>query len=521
MNKFFKRLFDIVASASGLIILSPVFLILVYLIRKNLGSPVFFIQERPGKDGKPFKMIKFRSMRDAIDKDGNPLPDSERLTDFGKKLRATSLDELPELWNVLKGEMSLVGPRPLLMHYLPLYNDFQNRRHEMKPGVTGWAQVNGRNAISWDEKFTHDVWYIDHFSFWLDIKILKKSSSKKASQPKEKPLCLISRVIKLMKKNNILILSAGRRVELVQDFQTEAARFSDGIGVFATDLNPHMSSACHVADRAFSVPRIDAAEYIDSIFELAKQHNIGLIVPTIDTELLKLAEARDRFEAEGIHIVISDAKLITLCRDKRLTAGLFAQYGIRSPEIYERDSLVFPCFAKPYDGSRAIGAKKINTPADLTADITEDPKMMFAQYIDIENAFSEFTVDMYYDRQGRLKCAIPRERLEVRTGEVSKGATRRNALYEELVEKMAVLEGARGCITAQFFISKTDNTTYGVEINPRFGGGFPLTYAAGGNYPGWLIQEYIGGQDVPFSDDWENNLIMLRYDAKVLVREHD
>ena len=172
MNKFFKRLFDIVASASGLIILSPVFLILVYLIRKNLGSPVFFIQERPGKDGKPFKMIKFRSMRDAIDKDGNPLPDSERLTEFSKKLRATSLDELPELWNVLKGEMSLVGPRPLLMHYLPLYNDFHSRRHEMNPGVSGWARVNGRNAISCDALFAHDVWYIDHFSFWLDIKIL-------------------------------------------------------------------------------------------------------------------------------------------------------------------------------------------------------------------------------------------------------------------------------------------------------------------------------------------------------------
>ncbi|HFC8488753.1 TPA: NeuD/PglB/VioB family sugar acetyltransferase [Neisseria meningitidis] len=172
MSKAVKRLFDIIASASGLIVLSPVFLILVYLIRKNLGSPVFFIQERPGKDGRPFKMIKFRSMRDAIDKDGNPLPDSERLTDFGKKLRATSLDELPELWNVLKGEMSLVGPRPLLMGYLPLYNEFQNRRHEMKPGVTGWAQVNGRNALSWDEKFSCDVWYIDHYSFWLDMKIL-------------------------------------------------------------------------------------------------------------------------------------------------------------------------------------------------------------------------------------------------------------------------------------------------------------------------------------------------------------
>lgn len=172
MSKFFKRLFDIIASASGLIFLSPVFLILIYLIRKNLGKPVFFTQERPGKDGKPFKMIKFRSMRDAVDKDGNPLPDSERLTPFGKKLRATSLDELPELWNVLKGEMSLVGPRPLLMSYLPLYNEFQNRRHEMRPGVTGWAQVNGRNALSWDEKFAHDIWYIDHYSFWLDMKIL-------------------------------------------------------------------------------------------------------------------------------------------------------------------------------------------------------------------------------------------------------------------------------------------------------------------------------------------------------------
>lgn len=172
MSKFFKRLFDIIASASGLIILSPVFLILAYLIRKNLGAPVFFTQERPGKDGKPFKMIKFRSMRDAIDKDGNPLPDSERLTPFGKKLRAASLDELPELWNVLKGDMSLVGPRPLLMSYLPLYNDFQFRRHEMRPGVTGWAQVNGRNAISWDEKFAYDIWYIDHFSLWFDMKIL-------------------------------------------------------------------------------------------------------------------------------------------------------------------------------------------------------------------------------------------------------------------------------------------------------------------------------------------------------------
>lgn len=172
MSDLIKRLIDIIASLTGLILLSPVLLIVAYLIRKNLGSPVLFRQIRPGKDGKPFEMVKFRSMRDAIDKDGNPLPDNERLTPFGKALRSTSLDELPELWNVLKGEMSLVGPRPLLMEYLPHYDKEQYRRHEVRPGVTGWAQVNGRNALSWEEKFKLDVWYVDHRSMWLDVKIL-------------------------------------------------------------------------------------------------------------------------------------------------------------------------------------------------------------------------------------------------------------------------------------------------------------------------------------------------------------
>lgn len=167
-----KRLFDIFASFFGLLFLSPIIAIVAWKIRKNLGSPVLFKQVRPGKDGKPFEMVKFRTMRDAVDAAGNPLPDSERLTPFGNWLRSTSLDELPELWNVLKGDMSLVGPRPLLMEYLPLYNAEQYRRHEVRPGVTGWAQVNGRNAISWEDKFKLDVWYVDNRSFWLDIKIL-------------------------------------------------------------------------------------------------------------------------------------------------------------------------------------------------------------------------------------------------------------------------------------------------------------------------------------------------------------
>ena len=167
-----KRLFDFSASLAALLLLSPVLLLLAVLVRVKIGSPVFFIQTRPGLHGQPFQMIKFRTMTNACREDGSLLPDVERLTRFCRFLRSTSLDELPELWNVLKGEMSLVGPRPLLMEYLPLYSPEQARRHEVKPGITGWAQVNGRNAISWEDKFQLDVWYVDHQSFWLDLKIL-------------------------------------------------------------------------------------------------------------------------------------------------------------------------------------------------------------------------------------------------------------------------------------------------------------------------------------------------------------
>lgn len=167
-----KRLLDIAGALTGLVLFSPLLVIVALLVRKNLGTPVLFRQERPGLHGRPFRMLKFRSMRNALGPDGHALPDEQRLTRFGRWLRASSLDELPELWNVLKGDMSLVGPRPLLMEYLSLYTPEQQRRHEVRPGVTGWAQVNGRNAISWEEKFALDVWYVDHQSLMLDVKIL-------------------------------------------------------------------------------------------------------------------------------------------------------------------------------------------------------------------------------------------------------------------------------------------------------------------------------------------------------------
>ena len=173
-----KRVLDIAIASTALVILSPVYAFVAYKVRKNLGSPVLFRQVRPGLYGQPFEMIKFRSMKDAVDLQGNPLPDSERLTSFGKMLRSSSLDEMPELWNVIKGEMSIVGPRPLLTEYLPLYNAEQAKRHNVRPGMTGHAQVNGRNAIGWEEKFKLDTWYVENQSLWLDFKIMLKTVKK-------------------------------------------------------------------------------------------------------------------------------------------------------------------------------------------------------------------------------------------------------------------------------------------------------------------------------------------------------
>lgn len=167
-----KRMFDLLLASAAMFVFCVPLLVLVWQVRRKLGSPVFFRQTRPGLQGKPFNMVKFRSMTDTRGSDGQLLPDAQRLTPFGRFLRASSLDELPGLWNVLKGDMSLVGPRPLLMEYLPLYSPEQARRHAVRPGITGWAQVNGRNALSWEEKFALDVWYVDNRTLWLDVKVL-------------------------------------------------------------------------------------------------------------------------------------------------------------------------------------------------------------------------------------------------------------------------------------------------------------------------------------------------------------
>lgn len=316
-------------------------------------------------------------------------------------------------------------------------------------------------------------------------------------------------------KKNVLILSAGRRVELLLAFKKEINERGLSSWVFAADLNPNMSAACHVADQAFAISRVTDDGYINQLLELCERQEIGLVVPTIDTELLVLSRARSEFAQKGIQLVVSDEELITQCRDKRLTTDFFTSLNIDTPKLIDRSQLTFPCFVKPYDGSRSIGTAMLGHAKDLTESVRSDPKMMFMEYID--SSFDEYTVDAYFDRQSRLRCLVPRHRLEVRDGEISKGVSRKNHVYDYLLQRLKTVQGARGCLTVQLFANPNGQRYAALEINPRFGGGYPLSYAAGANYPGLLIDEYLLSKEVQFFDGWETDLLMLRYDAQVLT----
>ncbi len=317
---------------------------------------------------------------------------------------------------------------------------------------------------------------------------------------------------------NVLLTSAGRRGLLVQLFQRELGSLFPTASVFAADLRPEISSACQLADRSFRVPPIAEEGYLDQLLQLCIQHEVGMVVPTIDTELRLLAENRERFLQHGIHAIVSEPELIRQCRDKRLTTDLFARYGVDSPLVVEPTrEATYPLFAKPYDGSSSNNLFVVHSYEEVTPALLEDPKQICYEYMS-PLEYAEYTVDMYYDRHSKLQCLVPRLRIETRAGEVSKGRTAKISALEILRDNFHYVEGARGCLTAQFFVRRSSGRLSGIEINPRFGGGFPLSYEARANFPQWLIREYLRGETVEFFEDWEDGLTMLRYDHHVLVR---
>jgi len=319
---------------------------------------------------------------------------------------------------------------------------------------------------------------------------------------------------------NILISSAGRRVSLVKAFQKELKfRFPEA-KVFTTDMNPQWSSACRVADGYFQLSRVDAPDYMKRLITICLENQIGLIVPTIDTELLILSEHREELLKLGIVAAVSDYALIQRCRDKRLTNALFEEMGIDVPRKVDPLAPTFPLFIKPYDGSLSRDILLVKSAAEWHTGLLTNEKLMYMEYLSPDD-YQEFTVDAFFDDAGELKCLVPRKRVEVRGGEISKGRTEKKKLYETLQLHFRNLAGARSCLTMQFFEHKQNHRIVGIEINPRFGGGFPLTYEAGGNYPAYLVEEYLSGKKLSYHDGWEHGKVMLRYDAEVFLSDGD
>lgn len=315
---------------------------------------------------------------------------------------------------------------------------------------------------------------------------------------------------------NILITSAGKRVVLVQIFQKTLKELGLEAKVYTTDMKPEMAPAGIVSDGCVRVSRCTADTYINELLQICKDKNIGVIIPTIDTELLVLSMNKEKFEKAGVGLAVSDYDFIKVCRDKRNTEKYFANIDISVPKAVDKYHPSFPMFAKPYDGSLSTNLHIIRNAEDLTREILEDPKLIFMEYID-KKEYKEFTVDMYYGRDCKVKGIVPRERIEIRAGEINKGITRKNYIVDFLKERMDYLEGVRGCICIQLFYRENDNDIKGIEINPRFGGGFPLSYYAKANFTEYVIREYLLGEDVAYSDAWLDNTLMLRYDNDVIV----
>ena len=317
-------------------------------------------------------------------------------------------------------------------------------------------------------------------------------------------------------QHNILISSAGKRVALTRYFKETLNRFYPDAKVFTTDMNPAMAPAGYVSDGCFKVPRVTAPEYPDILLRICQENEVGMVIATIDTELLLLADLKEKFRKNGIHVMVSDRQFVEMCRDKRNTGTFFERHDIRVPREVDKYHPTFPLFAKPYDGSLSTNLHYIKTADELTQEILDDPKLLFMEYID-KTVYKEYTVDMYFGQDNKVKCIVPRERIEIRAGEINKGRTAKNEILNFLKEKLGYIEGCVGCICVQLFLHPETKDMVGIEINPRFGGGYPLSYNCGGNFPALLIREYFLGEDVEYFDNWKDGMLMLRFDDAIYV----
>ena len=318
-------------------------------------------------------------------------------------------------------------------------------------------------------------------------------------------------------KNNkfsILISSAGRRVELIKIWEIATKNeLGKSCKIICSDMNPKYSPACQISRNYFSIEPISKSSFIESLLKKCLQNKVKLIVPTIDTELKVLSENKEFFSKNGINVLISEKEFINLCSNKISTSAFFNSIGVNTPKLIDKSNLTFPCFMKPISGSSSIGTKKLYSKDDLSKKDYYSELNIFQELIGSD--YKEYSCDLYYNKKGILCSCIVRERISTRSGEISKGITRKNNVYEYVIKKFNKIKLARGPITLQLFSDKYGKDIKCIEINPRFGGGYPMSHKAGGTFPEFIIKEYFKEIDLEFNENWQKDLLMLRYDVTI------
>lgn len=319
--------------------------------------------------------------------------------------------------------------------------------------------------------------------------------------------------------NNILITSAGRRVSLIKAFKKSSKLLKTNSKVFITDLDPKTSPASYFADNSFKIGFFNEPSYVSDLLEICLKNKISIIIPTLDTELILLANSKSLFNDNGIDIVISDITLIEILRDKISTNIFFNSLNIKTPTIFNKNNMVFPVFLKPLNGSNSKGIYKAENINEIKPSDLESKNMMILENID-NTIYDEYTIDLYYDKNSILKCIVPRIRLKVVGGESNQGITKKNEVLDFVKDRFNFIEGAIGCLTLQVFSRKlTPSDIIGIEINPRFGGGYPFALNAGANFPEFIIREYILNEQIEYFDEWKNNCLNIRYENEIVIND--
>ncbi len=549
-----KRLFDVIAAAAALLILAPVLAALALIVRLVIGAPIIFKQQRPGLFGRPFTIYKFRTMSDARDAVGCLLPDAERLGWFGRFLRSTSLDELPELINVLRGEMSLVGPRPLLMEYLPRYSAEQMRRHDVLPGITGLAQIKGRNAANWPRKFELDVWYVDHRSMWLDLKIIAATvwkvltreginqSASVTSEPFMGNLDLAHSdkgSLEASKNGaramNVLLTCAGRRCFTLRAFKQALNNCGRVLACDATREAP----ALQIADRGFVVPSVDADNYVDALLTICRDQRVRLLIPALEPELPLLAAHRARFLEIGTLPLVSSPEIVATCYDKVETAKFLERCGLIAPRTYveleavrqalARGEITFPLVVKPRWGVSSIGLAIAEDDEELRLAFNTTEKQIGRSFLAQVSATApgrcvliqqrlsgeEYGLDIVNDLNGRHVCTFVKRKLKMRAGQTDRAVTVKDKKIEKLGQLIGEQLGHVGILDCDVFAS--DERYRVIDLNPRIGGGYPFSHVAGANVPAALIAWINGEEADPSCFQIQPNLAIARCDEYVAI----